>query len=549
MDLEAFDFVAKLQEHPTPSPVADELSAFAFITATRKTVQFVSEQREANRTKALQLDHERCKKSNTDLKTIGLLPKPVHQPNPITSGSSKKRKQPLLQKGEKLTRGAPKRHRPSLGARSDVVRRLQELLAPPGTLSAEDRHKLGEYNGKARLVVLHEFPWLGQSQLTQWSKPAAMERVAAQLRGKTKGGGRGRKSARKIKGWGGRPAAWPREEATLFGSVKSRRERGFKVKARFVKAEMRKLVKAGNPNNPKAQRFKASNGWLRRFMKRFNLTWRRRSNKKPFVAAKYEPGVRVYLDGLRKLRMQKRSESERLARLEKARESGGEAAVAESIAEHELYGLLTPDVTFNVDQVPLPFAVNDEITMDIVGTERVWIKQLGSGLDKRQCTLQLCIRARGEQPKPCLIFRGSAKKRTPAQKKEMKQYDSDVIVLWQGNAWADGDVCVKWAGIHAKFSPTDFPCNNPTKLLLVDSLQAQVARPFVKAIERSNTVVRQGVTKATDIWQPVDAGIGHTYQRLIGSYYDDWLESADAVQYMERGSIPVEKRRILMTQW
>ena len=38
--------------------------------------------------------------------------------------------------------------------------------------------------------------------------------------------------------------------------------------------------------------------------------------------------------------------------------------------------------------------------------EKVWISQPGSGLDKRQCTLQICLRGEGEQPKVGIIFRG-----------------------------------------------------------------------------------------------------------------------------------------------
>ena len=39
--------------------------------------------------------------------------------------------------------------------------------------------------------------------------------------------------------------------------------------------------------------------------------------------------------------------------------------------------------------------------------DQLWILQPGSGLDKRQATLQLCIRAEGQQTvKPAIIFRG-----------------------------------------------------------------------------------------------------------------------------------------------
>ena len=50
------------------------------------------------------------------------------------------------------------------------------------------------------------------------------------------------------------------------------------------------------------------------------------------------------------------------------------------------YGLFGLYNSFNADHVPLPFASADPRTIEFIGTERVWIKQPGSGLDKRQAT-------------------------------------------------------------------------------------------------------------------------------------------------------------------
>jgi hypothetical protein len=90
--------------------------------------------------------------------------------------------------------------------------------------------------------------------------------------------------------------------------------------------------------------------------------------------------------------------------------------------------------------------------MDFVGAKRVWVTQIGSGLDKRQATLQLCIRARGEQPKSCLIFRWR-QKRNKTQRDELKKYDVDVVCLWQKNALADTEVCLNWAKISEISNP------------------------------------------------------------------------------------------------
>ena len=59
------------------------------------------------------------------------------------------------------------------------------------------------------------------------------------------------------------------------------------------------------------------------------------------------------------------------------------------------------------------------------------------GLDKRQATLQLCIRAGGEQNvKPAIIFRGKGNV-SPAEK---ATYDKGVDVYFQKSAWMDSDL-------------------------------------------------------------------------------------------------------------
>ena len=41
--------------------------------------------------------------------------------------------------------------------------------------------------------------------------------------------------------------------------------------------------------------------------------------------------------------------------------------------------------------------------------EKVWIAQPGSGLEKRQCSLQICLRPVGPQPRLGLYFEGKAR--------------------------------------------------------------------------------------------------------------------------------------------
>ena len=69
----------------------------------------------------------------------------------------------------------------------------------------------------------------------------------------------------------------------------------------------------------------------------------------------------------------------------------------------EKWGAFKPEQRFKVDQSPLRFVISAKRTYDIVEkghghVHNTWVLLPGAGLDKRQCSLQICIRAEGKQP-------------------------------------------------------------------------------------------------------------------------------------------------------
>ena len=92
------------------------------------------------------------------------------------------------------------------------------------------------------------------------------------------------------------------------------------------------------------------------------------------------------------------------------------------------YGRWSPRNRYNVDQVPLPFVNEQDKTYEKLGETQVWVSQLSAGLDKRQATLQLCIRATGVQNvKPALVFSGKGN----VSNKEKEKYDKRVDLYFQ----------------------------------------------------------------------------------------------------------------------
>ena len=61
----------------------------------------------------------------------------------------------------------------------------------------------------------------------------------------------------------------------------------------------------------------------------------------------------------------------------------------------------------DIDQIPLPFVMDDGKTYNQTGLKDIWCASGSSGLEKRQCTVQLTIFAdRVSRVRPLVIFRG-----------------------------------------------------------------------------------------------------------------------------------------------
>ena len=165
---------------------------------------------------------------------------------------------------------------------------------------------------------------------------------------------------------------------------------------------------------------------------------------------------------------------------------------------------------YNVDQVPCPFVICQDQTYEVKGNNSVWISQPGSGLEKRQCTLQLCIRP--EEPQnipPAIIFRGKGN----VSEFERSAYDKRVHAYFQENAWMDCPLAVKW--IQDTFAPN--VDKNAENVLFLDNLNCQTKEQFHNvAKELASTLVYALPPEETDKVQPVDQGEGWLTKTIMG---------------------------------
>ena len=147
---------------------------------------------------------------------------------------------------------------------------------------------------------------------------------------------------------------------------------------------------------------------------------------------------------------------------------------------------------------PSPFFVEQDRTYDSSGSKQIWVSHPGSGLDKRQATLLLCIRAEGRQTvKPAIVFRGKGNVSTQKRQK----YGKDVDVYFQPCAWMDSETNMKWTENILKNGLKDDPAE---KVLFADNVGFQQAQNFHEGFRDLNTIVYLLPENHTDKVQPID---------------------------------------------
>ena len=391
---------------------------------------------------------------------------------------------------------------------------LRDLETAAKSENTKDKYK--EVAGKYQI---------SKSMVWKWSKQEQdLKQEADKIRAKRKrigadssGTGRTRRRLRNyyLKNY-------PLAEQKLLSDFRKHRSRGLKVGGRWLKIKMRQSLRLFYGDEV-ADNFKGSKNWLHRFSERNFISLRRRTNKKKIGNTEKLPIIQSFHLQLRKdVQSRKRHNY--------------------SIQLDDKWGRWVPTRRYNMDQVPCPFVIDQQSTYDKKGTNSVWISQPGSGLDKRQCTLQLCISPEDEQHvPPAIIFRGKGN----VSRIEKDAYDKRVHVYWQKNAWMDRSVALNW--IKQTFAPAvDKSSEN---VLFLDNLGCQMTEEFhATCRELASTVVYPLPPEETDKCQPIDQGEGFLIKKLMGKELDKHLEESDNLEKWQ-SSFSASERRILLTEW
>ena len=167
----------------------------------------------------------------------------------------------------------------------------------------------------------------------------------------------------------------------------------------FLKA--RSLMRRLYPDDPAAATFTASHGWFRRFIKRFNIKFRKRQNQKKSNIEDHREAIMNWHKQLRYDVLPPRPDTPK---------------------DHWdwTWGRFPPERRYNMDQVPLPFVVDQGSSYVESKEQHIQICSTGSaGLTKRQFTAHIFSNAgTGEKGDAWIemIARGTGKGITALEK-------------------------------------------------------------------------------------------------------------------------------------
>ncbi len=146
-----------------------------------------------------------------------------------------------------------------------------------------------------------------------------------------------------------RRAKFPEQERKLFEMFRERRMKGLQVSRTWLRSKMKQLVEADKPKE--WEKFAASDVWNSKFRKRYSISSRQRTNKKPRSAKERMPMIQKFHRTARDFRKPPPN-------------------------NHPTYGRFTPRDTFHFDQVPCEFSQTGKGTLE---TER------GCGGSNKKC--------------------------------------------------------------------------------------------------------------------------------------------------------------------
>lgn len=268
---------------------------------------------------------------------------------------------------------------------------------------------------------------------------------------------------------------FPEIEEELTAFVNLLRSKANPVTAEILQIKARELARAKNV--PHAS-FKASRGWIQRFMRRQNFSLRRRTTIAQRLPADYEDKLVKFQQHVIKLRQEK----------------------------NYMFGQIG-----NADETPVYFDMPSASTIAAKGSKSVPIRSCG--YEKSRVTVMLCITADGRKLPPYVILK---RKTIPKE-----DFPKNVIVRAQENGWMTEDLTIDW--LKTVWMRRPGALFKQPSMLVLDAFKGHTTEKVKAAIKEMGSdfvCIPGGMTSQL---QPLDVSVNKPFKDNFKRLYNEWL--------------------------
>lgn len=293
---------------------------------------------------------------------------------------------------------------------------------------------------------------------------------------------------------------YPQVEEELYQYVLATRKNGFAVTTEMLLFEASKIARQ---RNIPANEFKASYGWLRRFMARKDLSIRRRTSIAQKLPESFEKKLLDFQRFVINLRRQNQYQLGQIG---------------------------------NADQTPVYFDMPEATTVTPSGARSV--KILGTGADKQRCTVMLCVTADGRKLPPYVVFK---RKTLPKD-----NFPPGIIVRVQEKGWMTEELVKDW--ILCVWCRRPGGLLRLQSLLVLDSYRGHLTDGVKKQLKEGKSDLAVIPGGMTGMLQPLDVVINKPFKTHMRRLYSEWIRTHQETTKTgrpKRASLPEVCRWIL----
>lgn len=287
-----------------------------------------------------------------------------------------------------------------------------------------------------------------------------------------------RQAKKSCKSFRGNAPRWPKLEDDLKHWVLEMRSLGRSISTVSMRLKANTLAKEMGIMN-----FIGTQSWCTRFMKRNNLSIRCKTTLAQRLPADFKEKASIFREFCQK-----------------------------KIVEKSIHY----DCIFNMDEVPIPFDMPANRTIEQVGANSVPIMTTGN--EKTTCTVVLACSSSGLKLSPMVIFK---RKTLPKGK-----FPDGVVVKANEKGWMDEELMRVWLNEVFVKRPGGF-FHTSSSMLVCDSMRAHLTESVKSLVNRTNTVLTVIPGGLTKILQPLDISVNRSFKAKLRKTWEQWMTSGD----------------------